>query len=448
MSTKLYNGNGKGFKISILLCLLILGSVAGAQTQQPQTFSSGSTGADGALDYSNLPAGTEVVFDPRKFNPPIDPAGDNIFNFTTINIPTGITVSLSGRILKGPVYWLASGDVTINGHIVLAGEDAPPPTPTLDGRTRAMPGPGGFSGGVGGKEDLSSPSTLAASPVAQPGDGPGGGLPNSVFGVNCGVSSPNTGGDGSFTGNPFLVPLTGGSGGAGGNISGSPLSETPYGAGGGAGGGAILIASSTSITVNGFINARGGNGGFPNCSGAGGRGSGGAIRLVAPSLTLGSNSVLYALGGFRGADASFGPSGAIRLESFTFNTPGFSLNNNCFSGTPFTLGSPFSTFVPATGPPSVAIASINGVNVSQPPTGNLATPDISINTTSPVQMTIQASFITPGTVITLHVFSDNNTDQTVQTTPLVGTLQSSTATANVTFPSGFSLQFVKATWTQ
>jgi len=64
-----------------------------------------------------------------------------------------------------------------------------------------------------------------------------------------------------------------------------------------------------------------------------------------------------------------------------------------------------------------------------------------------VQLTIQASFIPPGTVITLHVFSDNDTDQTVQTTPLLGTLQSSTATANVTFPSGFSLNFVKATWT-
>jgi hypothetical protein len=445
MLDKLYDPR---YKFARWLLLALLGFIASAQAQQSQTFSSGSTGADGALDYSNLPAGTVVLFDPTKFNPPIDPSGDNIFNFTTINIPTGVTVGLSGRILKGPVYWLASGDVTINGRIELSGESGRPPTPTLDGRIRAMPGPGGFSGGVGGKQDPSSASTLAASPVAQPGDGPGGGPAAAVSGFNCGGSSPNSGGNGRFTGNSFLVPLIGGSGGGGGNMISSPLSETPYGAGGGAGGGAILIASSTSISVNGIIAADGGNGGVPNCNGAGGLGSGGAIRLVAPTLTLGNNNAVHAVGGFNPSDAANGNSGVIRLEAFTFNTAGFSLNNNSFLGTPFTLGSPFSTFVPATGPPSVAIASVNGVNVSQTPAGILANPDVSIDTTSPVQMTIQASFIPPGTVITLHVFSDNGTDQTVQTTPLQGTLQSSTATATVTFPSGFSFNFVKATWTQ
>ncbi len=62
----------------------------------------------------------------------------------------------------------------------------------------------------------------------------------------------------------------------------------------------------------------------------------------------------------------------------------------------------------------------------QPPTGNLATPDVAINTGSAVQITIQAKFIPPGTVLTLKVFLDNDTDQIVQTTPLLGTLQSST----------------------
>jgi hypothetical protein len=104
-------------------------------------------------------------------------------------------------------------------------------------------------------------------------------------------------------------------------------------------------------------------------------------------------------------------------------------------------------FLPTTPPPSITVSAVNGIDLAQPPTGKLTTPDAIIDTLSPVQITIQASFIPPGTVITLHVFSDNNTDQTVQTTPLLGTLQSSTATANVTFPSGFSLNFVKATWT-
>ena len=122
------------------------------QLSNQEPFSSGSTGADGALDYSAiLPKGGTLLFDPTKFNPPLDPAGDNVFNFTTINIPANVTVRLSGRILRGPVYWLASGDVTINGTIDLNGENGVPARPILDGRTRAMPGAGGFSGGVGGE---------------------------------------------------------------------------------------------------------------------------------------------------------------------------------------------------------------------------------------------------------------------------------------------------------
>ena len=73
---------------------------------------------------------------------------------------------------------------------------------------------------------------------------------------------------------------------------------------------------------------------------------------------------------------------------------------------------------------------------------------MTIDTSSSVTLTVHASNIPVGTVITLHVFSDNDTDQTVQTTQLAGTLQSSTATANVTFPSGYSLNYVKATWKQ
>ncbi len=419
------------------LLLVLLALLMSAQGQQSQTFTSGSTGADGALDYSVLlPNGGVAVFDPAKFNPPLDPAGDNVFNFTTINIPANVTVRLSGRVLKGPVWWLASGDVTINGTIDLNGENGAPFAPILDGRTRAMPGAGGFSGGVGGKTDGS-----ATSPVAQPGDGPGGGA-GAANRDACG--NPNTGGaGGSFTGNSFLVPLVGGSGGGGGQLAASNLAQEVYAAGGGAGGGAILIASSTSITVNGRISANGGQGAFTSnfCnSGTGGGGGGGAIRLLAP--TLGGNGTLSAVGGAGGAGIGNGAPGIIRLEAFNDNS------RMGFNGTPFSQGSPFSTFLPATGPPSIAITSINGVNVPQPPTGNLANPDVSINTASPVQVTIQAKFIPPGTVITLHVFSDNNTDQSVQTTPLQGTLQLSTATATVTFPSGFSLQFVKATWTQ
>lgn len=112
------------------------------------------------------------------------------------------------------------------------------------------------------------------------------------------------------------------------------------------------------------------------------------------------------------------------------------------------MGSPFATFVPTTPPGSVTVVSVDTVTLSQPPTGSLTTPDATINTTTSSTITIQASYIPVGTVVTLHVFSDNNTDQMKQTTPLAGSLQSSTATATVTFPSGYSLNYVKATWTQ
>src|SRR5215470_6351874 len=116
MSVKIYGrvtGEELKFGGALLLALVL---IASAQAQQTQTFTSGSTGADGALDYSViLPSGGVAVFDPTKFNPPLNPAGDNIFNFTSINIPGNVTVRLSGRVLKGPVFWLASGDVTING---------------------------------------------------------------------------------------------------------------------------------------------------------------------------------------------------------------------------------------------------------------------------------------------------------------------------------------------
>jgi hypothetical protein len=418
--------------IALLFAPLALISSA---TAHAQVFISGSTGADGALDFSNLPAGSVLVFDPKKFNPPLNPASDNIFNFTTINIPAGITVKLSGRVLSGPVFWLASGDVVINGKLDLNGEDGTAPTPTLAGRTRALPGAGGFSGGVGGKTDGS-----ASAPVPQPGDGPGGGKA-SASAAGCQLGNQN-GAGGTFTGNSFLVPLVGGSGGGGGVFGANPgtLGQVPYASGGGAGGGAILIASSTSITVNGPINANGGNGGNSQSScgnGEGGGGSGGAIRLVAPVIN-GSGSLNVQAGS--GVFGNSGSMGGIRIEVFSDNFRG-GING------PFNVGEPFAVFLPTTPPPSISIISVNGIALPQPPTGNVVTPDSTIDTLSPVQITVQASFIPPGTVITLHVFSDNNTDQTVQTTPLLGTLQSSTATANVTFPSGFSLNFVKATWT-
>src|SRR2546428_12637891 len=64
-----------------------------------QPFSSGSTGADGAL----APTGNTTV--------PLPP--DGVLNFTTVNIPAGVTVTFAKNAANTPVTMLATGDVTI-----------------------------------------------------------------------------------------------------------------------------------------------------------------------------------------------------------------------------------------------------------------------------------------------------------------------------------------------
>ena len=109
-------------KTSLILQIAAAALAVAIPCSAQPSFVSGSTGSDGALDFSSVPSGQTVVFDPTTYNPPLNPSHNNIFNFTTISIPSGVTVRLSGRKLTGPVYWLATGAVTINGtasiHIV------------------------------------------------------------------------------------------------------------------------------------------------------------------------------------------------------------------------------------------------------------------------------------------------------------------------------------------
>src|SRR5450759_2881024 len=87
-----------------------------------QTFNSGSNGTDGAL---NLTTSGVVTFDPAAIG--MNPAGADVFNFTTINIGPGVTVKLFNGPLRGkPVVWLASGAVTIAGTLDLTGQSGSP----------------------------------------------------------------------------------------------------------------------------------------------------------------------------------------------------------------------------------------------------------------------------------------------------------------------------------
>lgn len=362
-------------------------------------FTSGSSGADGELTFSNARPGATILFDPGAFGPRLRPLTDHVYHFTGIRIPKDITVKLTSSLLNGPVFWLAQGPVEIEGSLDLTGGDSTDEFP----QRPAVAGAGGYGGGVG---------ALAGNP-AQPGYGPGGGLPD----------AENAGG--RFTGNSFLVPLVGGSGGAADSLE--------SGCGGGAGGGALLIASAVSITVKGRIVADGGNSSrfAANC---GGGGSGGAIRLVAPVIA--GSGALSARGG-----RPHGGDGLIRLESSDNQFTG-GLNNS-----PVALGNRFALFLPPSPEPTVHIVSINGVPIDEGAPTEHATA-ISINQATPVLLAIEARFIPPGTIIELELFSEDGSRRKVRTTPLQGTLDLSKAETTVIFPTGLSHCHVKASWKQ
>ena len=397
--------------------LMLLGVMLALTLNASAQFSSGSTGADGPLDFSNVTPGSVVIFDPTKFTAVPHVAGQNVFNFTTITIPANVTVVLSGQNLSGPMFWLAQGDVRINGHIASDGQPGSGFTTDVALRVPSIPGPGGYSGGVGGG-GLNNSAAMA-------GNGPGGGRPGD-FTVDGHANG------GRFTGSP-TGPLVGGSGGGGGRGS---VNDTRFDSGGGAGGGALLIASSTSITINGLISANGGGttqGFLGLCPGGG---SGGVIRLAANAIS-GTGSVTANGGG--ACAGRGGTDGSIQFEAFQIAG---------VTGSPIAAQSaPGALFLP-TVPVSIQVASIAGTALPTTPTGSFQTPDVIINSSSPVPVAIQVSGIPPGTVLTLFVFAENGTFQTVQTSPLTGTLQSSTATASITFLPDLSLGYVKATWTQ
>lgn len=407
--------------VSVLLrvIVLVLLAVIGLRAQ---ALNSGSNGSDGALV---LTTPGDVVFDPAALG--LDADRDNVFHLTTITIGPGVTVRMPFNRLQGlPVVWLATGAVQIDGTIDLNGQDGVDAAPGALNRA-AVPGPGGYPGGVGWGGSGFAGTDLRA------GLGPGGGRPGQV-GNGAGHLIPGTDFTGSGQapayGNALLVPLRGGSGGGGGG------GGSVAGGSGGAGGGALRIFSSTSIALNGSITANGGNGGAGGSVGGGG-GSGGSVHLIAPTIT--GSGALSVTGGEHGNALGFASSpGRVRLDAFT----------NQFAGTSssfMTRGTPYNVPLP-TGSPLVRVTSIGGIPVSAAPSGDAATPDASINQSGPVTVDIEARNVPLGTVLQVRVMSEASPDFLVNSTPLAGTLQLSTASADVTFPPGFSRGFVRATW--
>ena len=406
-------------------------------------FDSGSTGADGAFS----PATSQTV----------DLPGDGVFNYTTVNIPPGITITYNRNDANTPVIILAQGDVVIDGTIDVSGTDG---TSIHDGGNPSyylgpVPGgPGGYDGGRGGIGQIgTNPHTSGGN-----GRGPGGGLGGEAnLGDECGGGGGGFGGNGesgigdcsgSMGGTAYggskLVPLIGGSGAGGG--AGAPTRDTP-GAGGGGGGGAILIASSTEITINGAVLANGGDGGRLTSftqAGDGGGGSGGAIRLVAG--TIDGTGTLEASGGDgkshnpienRGYDGSVG---RIRVEA--------EANNYLFSGTSMptpSLDVPGQVFVADI--PAIQITFVDGMAVPAIPNGRddvVLPEDIS----NPVSVELAGTHVPLGTIVDVTVTPTFGPPVTVQSSGLAGTDESATtASASVALPQGASVLTAKADFT-
>jgi hypothetical protein len=388
-------GFGQYLQRACLLFAIVFGSTA-----VDAQINTGSDGRDGALN----PSGDLVI------NMADHP--DGIYQYTSVNIPTGFTVTFTPNANNTPVVWLVQSNVVINGAVDLLGK---PPV----GAAGGFGGPGGYRGGTGG-------------PSPTNGQGPGGGLSSNGVGGNA-----SYGGEGQMTqgvppgpiyGNEFLIPLIGGSGGGGSSFVGPT--------GGGGGGGAVLIAASGFVEVNGILSSTGVLGWAMTSSppASGGAGSGGAIRIVA-SRIIGAGNI-RTIPEFHGV----GGAGRVRFDTYENNFGG------TISGM-FTQGFQ-PILIPVAGQlPQLAIASVAGISVAALPTGALSSPDVIVpgQQANPVSIMVKCASIPLNTPITVNVSPMNGVPVSAIGSNTVGTQTSSTATMSLNLPRGGGLIYARAT---
>ncbi len=345
-----------------------------------------------------------------------------VFRYSSVNIPSGVTVTFSNHPSLAPVVWLVSGNVTISGVVNLSGGNGHPFNTTA---TQSLPGPGGFRGGRGRRQFVASSA----------GFGPGG-AGWTTWGILFppGASHFSGGGSGSGTipipptyGNSSLLPLRGGSGGAGSNFDENVE-------GGGAGGGAILIAATQSVTINGGLYSYGGNyGGHPHRSSGG---SGGSIRVVSDNI-MGSGYV-YALGG-AGASSSNGGIGRIRIEGNNI-----SLVSTTPPASQAIVGATAQIW-PSASIPALRVLSIGGAAAPDDPYARLNLPsDIQLSDPFPVTVVIEATNMPLDWTVNLRTVPITGADINTPATFASGDATLSTWEAEVQLTNGFSVMQARA----
>lgn len=389
---------------SVLIALALLGSLTSVFSQLNIPAADGSDGTPtfsgtpinlsqaipgDALTYSNFGAdvGKGIYDAARRII---------VFKYLSVTVPAGTTVTFTNHPSRAPVVWLVQGNVTINGTVSVNGKNGVPGT-TVDPNE---PGPGGFRGGA----------------VAPQGGGAG-------LGPSGGVSDASSASPFNTTyGNPQLIPLIGGSGGAGYSGLGSGASA----------GGAILIATRTTIAMvaGSSITALGGvsANGNPNVSTS----SGGGIRLVADQMT-GTGTV------------TAGTTGRVRVEANVLS-PTINTTPSTITVAPGVGGTP--TLVQSVTSPTVKIVSVDGINSPPDPTAPLVSAaDIAIQKNTPVTVVLQTqNFATAGAVVAVRVANKYGNSTTVNATLQGGgTTALSTWTLSTTLAPGFVTLQARAT---
>jgi hypothetical protein len=418
-----------------------------------QTFSSGSTGADGAFN----PTASQILS--------IPPSG--VFNFTTVNIPTDVTITFTRIARSKPVIILATGDVTLEGSINVAGEQG-----KADG-SPGLGGPGGFMGGAGAPgfgckafDPQNSNRCISCeckgAMCGYPGDGLGRGQGGNMASnpddagtgggggghITAGEASPAASSAASAAAgdaydSPLMTKLTGGSGGGGGA---GRCSDGLNGGGGGGGGGAIIIASSTKIILNRSL---GGDFDFPaviDASGgsaalffhaAGGGGAGGSVRLIANEIT--GSAGIKARGGEAGGgtfnSGGMGSDGVIRVECHRLTVTNIRTDIRVLLHS-----APRPVFDSQA--PMINVTSIAGIAPANPPSGLFgAVADVGLpaSQANPVTINLATTKIPLGTTLKVTVIPSGGAPITVNSSPVTGAFAAGTATASVNLPIGQSI---------
>ncbi len=344
-------------------------------------FNSGSTGADGTLDLSTMTCPSNIC--------EVQLPESGILNYTTVNIPALKNLRFNRNSRNTPVTILAQGSVTINGAIdVRNGAYVPCNQPGGRCFDYRLGGPGGFAGAETGN-----------------GFGPGGGIVGGIL-------------YGRWVGPLSLFPIIGGSGGA----------KTCCPVTGGAG--AVVIASSASITGSGEVNA---SQSVVNCN-AVEYGSAGAIRLVANNINYTGN--LQAIGNPCGTHNN--SNGVIRLEA----------NNLIFNGTstPAPVLSPINPNIVSSAQSLLTIYSVGGYIVPSYGGTRFDTVDLLLpnQIPDPVSVAVNANNIPVGTQVNVGFVSGSPNGTSTPCT-LAGTLASSSCTATISSLNRTGVTYLLAT---